>query len=55
MQDNDPKIIVYVPQDAKLNIDNKSLDPPLPKYENRRKLFNMEAIKKIVGGLYGRK
>lgn len=52
---NEPKVIVYVPKDAKLSIDNKNLDPPSPKYDNRRKIFNMDAIKKLVGGLYGRK
>jgi hypothetical protein len=51
----EPKAIVYVPNGAKLNIENKTQEPPETKYNNRRKIFNLDAIKKIIGGVYGRK
>ena len=52
---NESKIIVYVPKGAGINIENKNLEPPETKYNNRRKNFNIDAIKKVIGGLYGRK
>ena len=45
---------VYVPKNAKLNYENKDLDPPPVEYENRKVIFNRKAVKKVVGGKYGR-
>lgn len=50
----EPNIVIYVPPDAKINLENKSQDTPLTKYNDRLKIFNMEAIKKLLGGIYGR-
>jgi hypothetical protein len=45
---------VYAPTGAKINIENKDLDPPTPEYNKRAKVFDLESIKKVVGGEYGR-
>ena len=47
-------VFVYIPTDTKLNFSNTSMDTPEPKYNNRRKIFDQDAVKKIVGGIYGR-
>jgi hypothetical protein len=49
-----PRTLVYLPADAKLNFENNTQDPPNTKYDNRKKIFDEESIKKVVGGLYGR-
>ena len=45
---------VYVPVGARINIENKDQNPPEPQYNNRKKIFDLESIKKVVGGEYGR-
>ena len=58
MQDSDLnklEPVVYVPKNAKLNVDNKNQSPPQTIYHDRRKIFNLDAIKKLVGGIYGKK
>jgi len=42
--DNNPK--VYIPKNTKINIDNKPLEPPKTRYEERKKILNQEAVKK---------
>ena len=44
---------VYVPPNTEPNIENMSSDPPRTRYDNRRGRFNVEEVKKIVGGEYG--
>jgi len=46
--------LVYIPPDAKINIDGQPMDAPKVKYEKRKKRFNLEETKKVVGGRYGR-
>ena len=45
--------IVYLP-DGDLNFSNFSNKPPKTQYEERRRSFNRNAVKKLTGGLYGR-
>ena len=44
---------VYLPANAKLNIDGQPMDAPKVKYEKRKHRFNLDAIKKVIGGNYG--
>ena len=46
--------VVYVPPGAKINIDGQPMDAPKVKYEKRKHRFNLDAIKKMIGGKYGR-
>lgn len=50
---NDP--VVYIPPNSKININNKDLDPPITQYNTRVNTFDLEEVKKVVGGEYGRK
>ena len=52
--DPEPKVFVYIPKNAKINVENKNDDPPVPKYNNRKKIIDLDAVKKIVGGKYGK-
>ena len=56
--DNDKKkkkgYTVYVPPDITPNIESNSSEPPRTRYENRRSQFNVEEVKKVVGGDYGK-
>ena len=47
--------VVYVPKGAKLNIKNTDEDNPTVEYEYRKKIIDKDAVKKVVGGVYGRK
>ena len=49
---NDPT--VFIPSNARINIENKDEDPPKTRYNNREKIVDLETIKKVVGGEYGR-
>lgn len=51
---NIDKIVVYVPQDARLNLEVNSQNPPTPKYNSRMQNIDQDVVKKIVGGKYGR-
>jgi hypothetical protein len=44
---------VYVPDNARLNIDNKKDEPPKTKYEKTRRALKREQVNKLVGGKYG--
>jgi hypothetical protein len=50
--DNKPK--VYIPKNALINIENKALEPPKTRYEKRRRILNLEDVKKVVKGRYGK-
>ena len=45
---------VYVPPGIDPNFEAQSADPPKTRYENRRKAIDIDAVKKVVGGKYGR-
>jgi hypothetical protein len=51
---NPDKIVVFVPQDARLNFELNNQNPPTPKYNNRKQNIDIEVVKKIVGGEYGK-
>jgi hypothetical protein len=42
------KPFVYIPLDAKINVENKDLLPPKTEYDKRQKNFSREEIKKQV-------
>jgi hypothetical protein len=47
--------LVYVPANTRINFDNKDQDPPTTQYNTRKSVLDLEQVKKIVGGEYGRK
>jgi len=49
---NEP--LVYVPPGAKINVENINNEPPPTKYERHRWVLDINGVKKIVGGMYGR-
>jgi hypothetical protein len=51
---NKPRTVVYIPKGAKINIENISDEPPKTRYERRRVRFDVNAVKKMVGGRYGK-
>jgi len=46
--------VVYLPPGAKINVEGQPLDAPKVKYDKRKKRIDIEAVKKVVGGKYGR-
>lgn len=52
--DKEPKVVVYIPKNAKINLENKNDEPPIPKYNKRIMNFDIEAIKNVTGGSYGK-
>lgn len=46
--------LIYIPKDAKINLSNSEQNPPQTKYNSRVKVFNIDAIKKLLKGNYGR-
>jgi len=44
---------VYIPNNARLNFENKEESPPKVKYEKRRVTFDINETKKLCGGKYG--
>jgi len=53
--ETEPKMVVYLPPNAKVNSENKNAEPPVPKYNRRKKILDIDAVKKLVGGSYGKK
>jgi len=49
------KTVVYIPSGAKINIENKPLEDPKTQYEKTKSRFDINAVKKFIGGIYGRK
>jgi hypothetical protein len=43
----------YIPEGAKLNVENSDMDSPETIYEKRRKDIGKDKVGKIVGGQYG--
>ena len=48
------KPFVYVPNGAKVNLENQHMEDPKTKYDKRVGKFNRKEIKKLVKGKYGR-
>ena len=55
MKNNIDKITVFVPANTRLNFENKDQEPPTVQYNIRKTIIDLEDVKKIVGGEYGRK
>ena len=53
MKNNTTKPTAYIPEGAKINLGNLSLDPPETTYEKRKKILKIEHVKKLTGGEYG--
>ena len=47
--------LVYVPPGAKINVENINDVPPNTLYEKRRVAFNLDTVKNIVRGIYGKR
>ena len=45
-------ITVYVPIDAKINIDSNPMEPPKVKYEERKRIIDRSIIRKLVEKKY---
>lgn len=48
------KINIYVPPNAKINLENLNQKPPVTQYNNRMKVLDINEVKKVVKGKYGR-
>lgn len=46
---------VYIPEGAKINVENKDMLPPPVEYESRKKIFDKDAVKQVVKGTYANK
>lgn len=58
MEDNKKDITapkVYIPKGARINLENKEQISPATEYNKRVRVFDIEAVKKFVKGIYGRK
>jgi len=44
---------VYAPDNAEINLSNQPMEPPKSNYEDRKKTFRRNDVKKLVGGKYG--
>jgi len=44
----------YTPPNANLNFQSVKSDIPKPKYEKRKAVFDIDIVKKVVKGLYGK-
>ena len=53
VKDGDPK--VYIPPDAKISLDNRPNSTPEVEYELRRQRFDLDAVKDLTQGQYGKK
>lgn len=40
--------VVYIPDNAKLNVENTPLDAPKTKYEDRKKIIDREELDKAI-------
>lgn len=53
VKENEP--LVYIPPGAKINVENISNEPPPTRYERHRWTFDINLVKNIVKGIYGKK
>ena len=53
MKDGEPKI--YIPEDAKINVEKGLLPPPPVEYEERKKVLDLNAVKDVTKGEYGKR
>jgi len=49
---NRPK--AYIPPDAEINFNIYSLPPPKTKYDKQMAVFDIEEVKRLVKGKYGK-
>jgi len=47
--------LVYIPDGAKINVENVNGEDIITRYEKRRVALDINRVKKIVGGKYGKK
>jgi len=47
------KPFVYIPPDAKINIENKPMEEIKTKYEKRRVVLRRKNVNQVVKGTYG--
>ena len=47
--------VIYVPPDAKINLENRNLPEPEVEYEIRKQFFDVDAVKDVTKGQYGKK
>lgn len=52
---NESKPVVYIPSGAKINVENSNDTPPSTKYDHRKVIFDLDKVKKIVRGIYGKR
>ena len=46
--------LIYIPKNAKINEENIAMDVPEVLYEDRKVILDLEKVKKVVKGQYGR-
>lgn len=51
----DGQPLVYIPAGAKINVENVNGEDIITRYERRRVALDINKVKKIVGGKYGKK
>jgi len=49
------KIKPYLPPDAKINFTEKSMSEPEVEYEKTKQAFNLEEVKELTKGQYGKR
>jgi len=47
--------LVYIPNGAKINVENTNGEEVITRYEKRRVVFDINGVKRFVGGKYGKK
>lgn len=48
------KPIAYIPDNAEINLKTKQMSPPKVKYEKSKQNIDIETVKKITKGKYGK-
>lgn len=51
--EKESKVLIYVPSEARTNIDNKPMSPPETEYEERKVELDKNAVKDVTKGKYG--
>ena len=46
--------VVYIPPGADINVEGQPMEAPKTEYEKRKHRFDIEAVKKVTKGKYGR-
>ena len=53
-KDPESNPVVFIPDNARINVENQATDPPVTKYEKRKFIFQRDSVRKLAGGKYGR-